>query len=154
MPGLLVVHVHKQNGRAMGGEWHWKTTAYGGEPRTYRMEFPTNGGPWNCPVKRCPGRFTMRTAMRVHFFCCHVRDTIIILEEVNLPHPWCSQCEMQVPWSALSGRHLLTAQCERERRGSENGWQRRSCGRLQRGPSRPMVNRRRRSRCLRNWDGS
>ena len=27
--------------------------------------------------------------MRVHFLHQHVRDTVIILEEGNLPHPWC-----------------------------------------------------------------
>ena len=42
--------------------------------------------------------------MRVHFWRRHVRDTIIILEEGNLPHPRCENCDMFVPWRALNGR--------------------------------------------------
>ena len=45
---------------------------------------------------------------------------MIILEEGNLPHQWCPQCDMLVPWRALNRRHLATAQCalgaERKRR--------------------------------------
>ena len=49
-----------------------------------------HGGTRECPVEGCPGRAGTRTAMRVHFWCRHVRDVVIILEEVNLPHPRCS----------------------------------------------------------------
>ena len=58
--------------------------------------------------------------MRVHFVHRHVHDTVVMLEEVNFPHPRCSRCDMQVPRKALNGRHLGTAQCakgaERKRR--------------------------------------
>ena len=58
--------------------------------------------------------------MRVHFWRRHVRDTIIILEEGNLPHPRCENCDMFVPWRALNGRHKSTMMCksgaERKRR--------------------------------------
>ena len=54
----------------------------GGEPKTYRMEFP-KGGAKNCPVEGCPGRAGTRTAMRVYFWRRHVRDTVIILKEGN-----------------------------------------------------------------------
>ena len=58
--------------------------------------------------------------MRMHFCSRHVRDIVIILEEGNLPHPRCSQCDMLVPWQALNGRHHATAMCrkgvERKRR--------------------------------------
>ena len=61
-----------------------------------------------------------RTAMRVHFVHRHVQDTVVILEEGNLPHPLCPRCNLQVPRKALNGRHLGTAQCkkgaERKRR--------------------------------------
>ena len=40
----------------------------------------------------------------------HVQDTVVMLEEVNLPHPWCPRCGLQVPRKALNGRHLGTAQ--------------------------------------------
>ena len=58
--------------------------------------------------------------MRVHFWRRHVRDTVIILEEVNLPLPRCENCDMLVPWRALNGRHKDTSMCrsgaERKRR--------------------------------------
>ena len=58
--------------------------------------------------------------MRVHFWKRHVRDTVIILEEGNLPHPRCEKCDMLVPWRFLNGRHKDTAMCqsgaERKRR--------------------------------------
>ena len=51
--------------------------------------------------------------MRVHFLHRHVLDTVIILEEGNLLHPWLPRCDMLVPPSALNGRHPATAQCSR-----------------------------------------
>ena len=54
--------------------------------------------------------------MRVNFWNRHVRDTVVILEESNLPHPRCPLCDMLVPWKDLNGMHRRTAQCNR---GSE-----------------------------------
>ena len=51
--------------------------------------------------------------MRVHFLHRHVLDTVVILEEGNLPLPWCTRCDMMVPRRALNGRHPSTAQCAR-----------------------------------------
>ena len=83
------------------------------------MEFP-KGGTQDCPVEGCPGRAGTRTAMRMHFCRRHVWDTVIILEEGNLPHPRCENCDMLVPWRALNGRHKDTSMCksgvERKRR--------------------------------------
>ena len=83
------------------------------------MEFP-KGGTTEFPVEGFPGRAGTRTAMRVHFWRRHVRDTIIILEEGNLPHPRCENCDMFVPWRTLNGRHKSTMMCksgaERKRR--------------------------------------
>ena len=91
----------------------------GEEQKTYRMEFP-KGGAKDFPVEGCPGRAGTRTAMRVHFWRRHVRDTVIILEEGNLPLPRCENCGMLVPWWALNGRHKDIAMCrsgaERKRR--------------------------------------
>ena len=50
-------------------------------------------------------------ALRVNLFHRHVRDTILILEEGNLPHPRCPHCGIQLTWEALNGRHTTTAQC-------------------------------------------
>ena len=52
-------------------------------------------------------------AMRVHFWHRHVRDTVVILEEVNLPRPWCPLCDMLVLWKALNGTHRCTSQYNR-----------------------------------------
>ena len=51
--------------------------------------------------------------MGVHFLHRHVLDNVFILEEGNLPQPWCPRCDMLVPWSALNQRHPATAQCAR-----------------------------------------
>ena len=44
----------------------------------------------------------------------HVWDIVVILEEVNLPHPRLSRCDMLVPWRALNGKHHDTAMCRKE----------------------------------------
>ena len=84
------------------------------------MAFLNAGGPQNCTIEGCPERAETSTAMRVHFFHRHVQDTVIILEEGNLPNPRCPHCNMLVPWRALNRSHLATTQCtkgeERKRR--------------------------------------
>ena len=40
----------------------------------------------------------------------HVYDTVVILEEGNLPLPRCPRCDLQVSRRALNGRHLGTNQ--------------------------------------------
>ena len=51
--------------------------------------------------------------MRVHFLHRNVLDTVVILEEGNLPHPRCPRCDMLVPRRALKRSHPATAQCAR-----------------------------------------
>ena len=51
--------------------------------------------------------------MRVHFVHRHVHDTVVILEEGNLPLPRCPRCDLQVSRKALNGRHLETNQCKK-----------------------------------------
>ena len=80
------------------------------------MNFPARDGRRQCPVEGCPGVSATRAAMRVHFVHQHVHDTVVILEEGNLPllrSPW---CDLQVSRKALNGRHLETRQC---RKGAE-----------------------------------
>ena len=72
-------------------------------------------------MEGCPGREGTRTAMRVHFWRRHVWDIIIILEEGNLPHPRCTNCDMLVPWRSLNGHHKSTEMC----RSGENRKKRR-----------------------------
>ena len=120
--GLLEAHRMILHGKAKEDKLSWTNAATGGggEPHTYWIEFPTEGGTKECPVEGCPGRSRMRTAMRVHLWRRHLRDVVIILEEGNLPHPRCSRCDMLVPWRSLNGIHKSTAMCrsgaERKRR--------------------------------------
>ena len=51
--------------------------------------------------------------MRVEFVHRHVQDTVVVLEEGNLPHPWCLRCDLQVPRKALNGSHMGTVQCNK-----------------------------------------
>ena len=84
------------------------------------MLFPEKGGRRRCPVEGCPGLLATRTAIRVHFVHLHVHDTVVMLEEGNLPLPRCPRCNLQVSRKALNERHLVTIQCrtgtERKRR--------------------------------------
>ena len=92
----------------------------GDYPRTYRMVFPEKSGPRPCPVEGCSGQALTGTAMRMHFWNWHVRDTGAILEGENLPHPWCPMCDMLLPCKARNGTHRHIAQFNR---GAE--WKRR-----------------------------
>ena len=71
--------------------------APGREPRTYKMAFPIMGGAKNCPAKGYWRRAATWTAMWVHFLHWYVRETVIILDEFNLPHPQFPWCNILVP---------------------------------------------------------
>ena len=119
--GSLESHWMIQHGKAKVDKWSWNEAATGGgETQTYRIEFPTKGRTRECSVEGCPGRAGTWTAMKVHFWRWHVQDIVIILEEVNLPHPRCSRCHMLVPWRSLNGKHKSTtifrSGAERKRR--------------------------------------
>ena len=75
------------------------------------MEFPARAGPRPFPVEGCSGRASTRTAMRVHFWYQNVRDSVVILEEGNFPHPWCPRCDLMVPRKDINGTHRRTPQC-------------------------------------------
>ena len=51
--------------------------------------------------------------MRVHLLQWNVLDTVVIMEEGNLPHPRCTRCDILVPRWELNGRHPATDQCAR-----------------------------------------
>ena len=119
--GSLASHRMTQHGKAKASKWSWNESATGGgETRTYRVEFLTKGEARGCPVEGCQGRAGKRTAMKMHLCRRHVRDIVIILEEGNLPHTRCSQCDILVPWQTLNGKHHGTTICrsgaERKRR--------------------------------------
>ena len=87
--GLLETQMKTHHRNEADGRRHWEAMSPGREPCTYRMAFLTAGVLRNCPIEGCLGQAATRTAIRVHFFHPHVRYTVIILDERNLPHPWC-----------------------------------------------------------------
>ena len=111
-----MTHRQTHHGVAKGRLGSEGDEAYGGvnEPRTYKMVFLPREEPRPCPVKGCSGRSSMRTAVRVHFWHLHVRDTVVILEEEHIHHPWRPLCDMLVPWKALNETHRRTTQCTQE----------------------------------------
>ena len=112
--GSLVTHRQTHNGVEKGGLGTEGDEAYGGNnPITYRIYFPAKAGPKPCPVEGCSGRESIWMEMRVHFWHRNVRDTVVILEEGNLPHPWCPMCDIMAPWRNLNGTHRRTSQCKR-----------------------------------------
>ena len=86
-----------------------------------RYQVGAKDGRRQCPVEGCSGVSVTRVAMRVHFVHRHDHDTVVILEEGNLPIPRCPQCNLQVSRKALNGRHLEISQC---RAGTEQKRQR------------------------------
>ena len=87
----------------------------------YKVHFPVKDGRRRCPVEGFPGVSVTRVAMRVHFLHRHVHDTVVILEEGNLPLPRFPWCDLQVSRKALNRRHLETSKC---RTGTEQKRQR------------------------------
>ena len=84
----------------------------GGNSRTYMMAFPVKAGPRSSPVEECSGQSATQTVIMVHFWYRHVRDTIVIMEEGNLPHPQFPMCDKLVPWRSQNGMHRCTVQCK------------------------------------------
>ena len=85
---------------------------WGDDTITYSMAFPAMEVPRTFPVEGCSGWVSTRTEMRVHFCHRHIRDTVVILEEVNLSHPRLPLCDILVPWWDLNGKHRRTSQCK------------------------------------------
>ena len=114
MKGSLVMHRQIQHGVAKGSSGQvGDKEGEGGDPRTYRITFPVKAGTSPLRVKGCSGQVATRIAMWVRFWHQHVRDTVVILEEVNFPHPWCPMCDTLVPWISNKGMHRCTAQCKK-----------------------------------------
>ena len=109
--GSLDAHCQNQNGAKKGVRVKEVEGEGGGnDSRTCRMAFKTKAGPSHCPVEGCSGQEATWTATRVQFWHWHVWDTVVILEEGNLPHPWFPLCDMLVLWWSLNGSHNNTVQ--------------------------------------------
>ena len=109
------------NRRRMALYWELSENPPVGELQTYNISFPNKSGPWDWPVKWCKGRAAERKGLHVHFLHWHIWETVVILEEENPSHPWCTCYDMLVPWDSLKGRHPNTDQCPK---GVEQKWRR------------------------------
>ena len=82
------MHRQTQHGGARGGlGLEGDDADWVNNPITYRMAFPLKAGPRPSPVEGCSGRAWKWRATMMHFWNWHIRDTVVILEEGNLPHP-------------------------------------------------------------------
>ena len=68
------------------------------------------------PVERCVGKTTRHHKFLIHFFNHHVQDTILILEGVTFPHPWCELFDVFVTRKFLNTTYQHTKSCDK---GSE-----------------------------------
>ena len=107
----LAAHRQSQHGIGRGPQWEEKPPPT--DPQTYQVSFPKTAELAECPVKIYRGWETRRNNIWIHFVYRLVRDTIIILEEVNRPHPHFPDWFMFVPWSELNKLHPNTALCAR-----------------------------------------
>ena len=64
-----------------------ETLSHREDLRKYRIVLLATGGLQSFPVEGCSGQVATRNTMRVHFMHNYVLDTVVILEEVDLPHP-------------------------------------------------------------------
>ena len=110
--GSLVVHHQTQHGVTKGrlGQ-EGDEVAEGKNIRTYGMMFIIKAVPRPCPFEGCSVQASTQTEMMVQFWHRHVRDTVLILEEGNLPHPQFPLCDMLVPWKDLHEMYRRTEKC-------------------------------------------
>ena len=59
--------------------------------------------------------------MQAHFLHRYILDTMVILEEENLPYPRCPQFNMMVPWRTLMEGTLLPHSAPGERSKRDGG---------------------------------
>ena len=87
--GSLAAHIQAQHGGEAQSIRQRDEPPLDRDPQTYRKAFPTSGGAQEFPVKGCKGCVATRMTMGVPFLNRYLQDTVIILEEVNPPHPRC-----------------------------------------------------------------
>ena len=61
----------------------------------------------------------MRADLRLNFLHRCISDTVVILEDDNLPYPLCPCFDILVPRTSLNGQHTTTSQCAK---GEERKW--------------------------------
>ena len=53
----------------------------------------------------------MRTNLCIDFVHLHMRDTIVIIEGVNRPHPHFPACDILFSWDSINQCHPKNALC-------------------------------------------
>ena len=112
--GSMVEYRQNQHGVAKGGSGQEGNEKGGSnDPKKFSVVFPAKARPSTFLVEGRSGWAATQTSVRAHFWKQHVQDTVVKLEEGNLPHPPCPMCNMLVPWRYLNRMHRLTAQCKK-----------------------------------------
>ena len=86
---------------------------HGGRAADLSNGLSTQGSPAELPVGGMHGPSGNEDGNSGSFLNRHVLDTMVILEEGNLPHPRCTQCNILVPRRTLNSRYPSTAKCAR-----------------------------------------
>ena len=92
--GLLEDHYQAQHGK----EWLHKcvTPSLTIDPSLYRFSLTRAAGSIRYPVGSFEGQGTTHTNLRIHSVHCHVRYTLVVMEEGKRPHPLCMDFYMSV----------------------------------------------------------
>ena len=77
----------------------------------YQVLFLRTANTIICPVEGCQGRAVKCAKLHIHCIHFHVQYTIIVLEKGNFPCLSFLECDMFVPWNALSRRHPSMVMC-------------------------------------------
>ena len=83
------------------------------DPRLYRVSFLQAGSLGECPVKGCGGQALTCTNLRIPVVRHHMQEMIVIMEEVNHPHPHCLAFDMFVSWAEINHHHPIISLCLR-----------------------------------------
>ena len=98
---------------AVAAQTDKEPTVFRGPAATDRVQvlLSVDGGVSGIPGQRLQGKMTIRANLWSPFVHRPMWDTIVILEEGNLPQPRFSDCDMFVPWKTLNFRHSTTTLC-------------------------------------------
>ena len=84
---MMAGHMRTLHGQVAEERQSWEALPLDEESWTYWMALTTAVGLCSCPVDGCPEQAAMRMAILVNFLHLHVRETVVILDKGNIPHP-------------------------------------------------------------------
>ena len=83
------------------------------EPQLYRVSFSKLACYIGLPVRFCRVRAKKCTYLQIHYVSLHVQETVVMMEESNLPQRRCLVWNIIVLWELLNHCHSNTALCTR-----------------------------------------